>query len=140
MFFHRESYHSFVIDSRWLAASSDDNRKTLNRLSLGPISAEPFYEFIDDEVKLSKDQFAHGIFDLSQRVIENIENDNTLFAIDQQPYLQGNMTVQLLFWKAKYQLRLLSETKDPKIISTGPIFVKKDDINQLLRTLVGQYR
>ncbi|MDJ0661815.1 MAG: substrate-binding domain-containing protein [Crocosphaera sp.] len=108
-------------------------------LSLGPIGAEPFYDFIDD-VNLPQDKFAHGIFDLSQEIIDNInKSENTLFAIDQQPYLQGYMIVQLLFWKAKYQLRLRSETKGTNIISTGPNFLKKDELEQV-KSLIGQYR
>ncbi len=98
-------------------------------LSLGPKGAEPFYKFIECVKKINDQKcdnleeneydedflFAHGIFDLSKRIIDNINNENTLFAIDQQPYIQGYMIVQSLFWKVKYKLELQNKIEDTKI-------------------------
>lgn len=120
--------------------NQNQNFKTIY-LSLGPKGVKPFSKFINDN-NIDKEKFAHGIFDLSEEIIDNIQNGNTLFAIDQQPYLQGYMIVQSLFWKVKYKLEIQNKIEDTKIISTGSILIKKEDENKLkqIKELLGKYR
>ncbi|KST65150.1 hypothetical protein BC008_20340 [Mastigocoleus testarum BC008] len=102
-------------------------------LSLGQIGAAPFYEFMEDN-KLESSQIFHATFDLSKTIINNIENGRTLFAIDQQPYLQGYMVVQWLALIKNHNF-----TPPGKVISTGPSFVDKDNLDKV-KQQVGQYR
>ena len=102
-------------------------------LTLGPVSGTPFYEFIS-EVGLQPEQFAHGIFDLNQAIIDKIEEEITLFAIDQQPYLQGYLAVQWLTWKIRHEF-----TPPARVISTGPNFIDKSNL-KTVQLQVGQYR
>jgi simple sugar transport system substrate-binding protein len=57
-------------------------------MTLGPTGANPFYAFMD-AAGLSAGDVVHGTFDVTPEVVANLENGTTLFAIDQQPYLQG---------------------------------------------------
>src|SRR5688500_10915623 len=57
-------------------------------LTLGPNGAIPFYAFLEAE-GIGPDQVKHGTFDLSEEIVANIENEVTMFAVDQQPFLQG---------------------------------------------------
>ena len=102
-------------------------------LTLGPIGATSFYDFIEEE-RLQPDKIAYGTFDLSRRVVDKIEDGKTLFAVDQQPYLEGYMVVQWLTWKIRHAF-----SPPAKIISTGPSFVDKSNI-ETVQAQVGQYR
>ncbi|MGB7416604.1 MAG: hypothetical protein WA902_20540 [Thermosynechococcaceae cyanobacterium] len=57
-------------------------------------AAVPFYQVIANQ----KRAFSYGTFDLSRTVLNEIEKGTTLFAIDQQPYLEGYLAVQWLTW------------------------------------------
>ena len=102
-------------------------------LTLGPISATPFYQFIS-EVGLKPEQFAHGIFDLNQIIIDKVEEGITLFAVDQQPYLQGYLAVQWLTWKIRHEF-----IPPARLLPTGPNFVDKSNL-KIVKPQVGQYR
>jgi simple sugar transport system substrate-binding protein len=65
-------------------------------------------------------------FDLSTPVLQAIQQGDILFAVDQQPYLQGYLPIVLL----TLHKTNLSEVAAP-IIPTGPDFVTKDNVTQI---------
>ena len=62
--------------------------------------------------------------DISQAILEYIQNDMVMFSMDQQPYLQGYMGVVFAYLNVKYGL-----TPPPAPLSTGPAVVTDADIN-----------
>lgn len=99
-------------------------------LTLGPEAAVPFYQVIRNR----KETYHHGTFDLSRTILTAIEKGITLFAIDQQPYLEGYLTVQWLTWIQRHGF-----SPPSSIISTGPSFIDRSNVN-LIQEQVGQYR
>ncbi|MEO0376248.1 MAG: substrate-binding domain-containing protein, partial [Cyanobacteria bacterium P01_A01_bin.17] len=106
------------------------NSKTNLFLTLGPEAAVPFYQVIADR----GEEFRHGTFDLSRTILKEIEEGTTLFAIDQQPYLEGYLAVQWLTWIKRHAF-----SPPSPIISTGPSFVDRNNV-ALIQQQVGQYR
>ncbi len=106
------------------------NPETNLFLTLGPEAAVPFYEVISAR----KEAFSHGTFDLSRTILKEIEQGTTLFAIDQQPYLEGYLAVQWLTWIQRHAFSPPSQ-----IISTGPSFVDRNNVT-IVQQQVGQYR
>ena len=86
-------------------------------LTLGPGGAGPFYAFMEAQ-GLAPGDLKHGTFDLSEEISSHIEDGTTLFAIDQQPFLQGYGAVQTLMLKARYGIEPVLE-----VTPTGPSFV-----------------
>ncbi len=102
-------------------------------LTLGPTGANPFYAFLD-AAGLGAGEIIHGTFDVSPEIVANIENDVTLFAVDQQPFLQG--------YGAVMSLTLLERQKiSPAlpVTATGPGFVDKSNV-EIVKALAGTYR
>ncbi len=99
-------------------------------LTLGPEAAVPFYQVVSNR----KGTFRHGTFDLSRTILNEIEKGTTLFAIDQQPYLEGYLAVQWLTWIKRHGF-----SPPSPIISTGPSFVDLNNV-ALIQQQVGQYR
>ena len=64
-----------------------------------------------------------GTFDLSPEVLQAIQSNRMLFAIDQQPYLQGYLGVVLL---VKY-LETGAMAGGEQVIRTGPGFVTREN-------------
>jgi simple sugar transport system substrate-binding protein len=84
-------------------------------LTLGPSGANPFYAFLDAEgVK----NVVHGTFDVTPEVEAKIKDGTTLFAVDQQPYLQGYGAVMYLMLANKFGIRPALP-----VTATGPGFV-----------------
>jgi simple sugar transport system substrate-binding protein len=102
-------------------------------LTLGPETVSALDEFIA-EVGLRPNKIARGAFDLSQTILDKIEDRTTLFAVDQQPYLEGYLVVQWLTWRIRHGF-----TPPAKVISTGPTFVDKSNI-RMVKEQVGRYR
>ncbi|HLV97744.1 MAG TPA: sugar ABC transporter substrate-binding protein [Ktedonobacterales bacterium] len=71
-------------------------------------------------------QILLATFDVSSAVLQAIQQGTILFAIDQQPYLQGYLPIVLL---TLYKTNLDSVTTP--IINTGPVFVTKDNVAQV---------
>ncbi len=63
-----------------------------------------------------------------------IKDGTTLFGIDQQPYLQGYLSVQWLVWVNRYGF-----TPPGPITPTGPGFVDASNV-ALVEQLAGTYR
>ncbi|WP_299488154.1 sugar ABC transporter substrate-binding protein [Acaryochloris sp. IP29b_bin.137] len=108
----------------------DTNPETNIFLTLGPEAAVPFYEVIPEK----KENYIHGTFDLSRTILDEIEKGTTLFAIDQQPYLEGYLAVQWLTWIHRHAF-----SPPSSIMSTGPSFVDRSNV-EIVQQQVGQYR
>ncbi len=64
-----------------------------------------------------------GTFDLSEDVVSNIEAGKILFAVDQQPYVQGFLGVTALYLKSTNG----NEIGGGQPVYSGPAFVTKDN-------------
>jgi simple sugar transport system substrate-binding protein len=102
-------------------------------LTLGPNGANPFYAFLEAE-GMGPGDVLHGTFDLSAEIVANIENGATLFAVDQQPFLQGYGAVMALTL-----LKRQGITPALPVTPTGPGFVDQSNI-EIVKALAGQYR
>ncbi|GLQ93909.1 sugar ABC transporter substrate-binding protein [Dyella acidisoli] len=136
-----------------------NNPGTQAILALGPNSAEPSLQALQRMGLAGKVYFA--TFDLSSVIIDGIRKGYINFAIDQQPYLQGYMSIAALViahgdntrdaaaiittLKAnpKFQARLKDYGLDPVYtkdgVSSGPAFVTKDNVDTVAK-YAGQYR
>ncbi len=90
-------------------------------LTLGPGGAAPALAALRESGRLGK--IAVGTFDLTPEVLAGVRDGDLLFAIDQQPYLQGYLAVVLL---TKY-LETRAMPGGGEIIRTGPTFVTKEN-------------
>ena len=61
-----------------------------------------------------------GAFDSGEKVVQYVEEGRVLFAVDQQPYLQGYLAVRLLAWFAHTKQSLL-----PHVFESGPQFIEE---------------
>jgi len=102
-------------------------------LTLGPNGANPFYAFLEAR-GMKPGDILHGTFDLSPEIVAHIEDGTTLFAVDQQPFLQGYLSVTTLSL-------LLRQNIVPSlpVTPTGPGFVDKSNI-AIVKQLAGTYR
>lgn len=72
--------------------------------------------------------------DLSPKVLDHILNDKILFTIDQQQYLQGYLSVELMYLHAKYGFT------PPSKVPTGPAIVDKSVIPAVKKLVKEGYR
>jgi simple sugar transport system substrate-binding protein len=89
-------------------------------LMLGPGGAAPALAALKETNRLGR--IAVGTFDLTPEVLAAVRDGHLLFAIDQQPYLQGYLAVVLL---TKY-LETKAMPGGGEIIRTGPSFVTQE--------------
>ena len=63
-----------------------------------------------------------GAFDSGEKVVQYVADGRVLYAVDQQPYLQGYLAVRLLAWYAHTKQSLLSHLFEsgPQFIYEGP--------------------
>lgn len=104
------------------AALSDDVQGIL---ALGPTGAEPTLEALRSGGRLEDITF--GTFDLSPTVLQAIADGEMDFAIDQQQFLQGYLSVVLLTQYIQYGLLPGNE-----VVLTGPGFVTADNAAQVI--------
>lgn len=100
-------------------------------LTLGPNGANPFYVFVENE---GLTNFKHGTFDLSPEVNAHIASGVTMFAIDQQPFLQGYGGIQALNLLIRHGV-----SPALPVTPTGPGFVTKDNLTTV-EELAGEFR
>jgi len=92
-------------------------------MALGPTGAAPVLAAqLPTTVKLAT-------FDLSPAVLAAVHDGRMLFAVDQQPYLQGYLPVVLLAEQAKHGIAPAAGT----LIPTGPHFVTRADAAQAMQ-------
>lgn len=89
--------------------------------TLGPASAAPALAALRESGKFGSIPVA--TFDLTPEVLAGIRDGAILFAIDQQPYLQGYLAVVLM---TKY-LETRAMPGGGQVIRTGPSFVTQED-------------
>lgn len=84
-------------------------------LTVGPSGANPFYAFLEADKPAKA---LHGTFDLSPEIEAKIKDGTTLFAVDQQPFLQGYGAVMYLMLANKFGIRPALP-----VTATGPGFI-----------------
>jgi simple sugar transport system substrate-binding protein len=93
-------------------------------LTLGPSAAEPTLQALEELDLVGKVKL--GTFDLSPGVLQAVRDGKMVFAIDQQQYLQGYLSVAFLTLHKKYGLMPAGT------VMTGPGFVTKDTAAQVI--------
>jgi len=96
-------------------------------LTLGPGAAMPALDAIRASGLAKRVKLA--TFDLSPDVLAAVRDGKMLFAVDQQPYLQGYLPVMLLAQRARYGVF----PSQGKLIPTGPNFVTKANAAEVIR-------
>lgn len=102
-------------------------------LALGPSVAEPILEVLKREGLL--DRITLATFDLTPQILQAIRDGDVLFAIDQQQYLQGYLPIIML---TLYITN--ANTPGDVIMRTGPGFVTKDNVDQVIELSVAGTR
>ena len=69
-------------------------------------------------------------------MLEAVRDGKILFAVDQQPYLQGYLPVMLLAERARYGVF----PREGELIPTGPQFVTDENAAEVLRLSAGGFR
>jgi simple sugar transport system substrate-binding protein len=96
-------------------------------LTLGPGGTRPAMDAVRASGLDGRVTFAS--FDLSPDVLAAVRDGDLLFAVDQQPYLQGYLPVILLAQQARHQLF----PGRGELIPTGPQFVTSDNAAEVIR-------
>ena len=78
-----------------------------------------------------QDSVQVGTFDISPEILKAVQNGDLLFGIDQQMFLQTYASAVTLVTYIQYRLRPVTA------VPTGPLFVTKDDAQEIL-TLSGE--
>lgn len=94
-------------------------------LALGPTGAAPALAAVREAGRLGEIRLA--TFDLSPEVIDAIVDGSMLFAVDQQPYLQGYLPIVTL---VNY-LETLALPGGGEVVKTGPGFVTAETAEQV---------
>ena len=74
-----------------------------------------------------QDSVQVGTFDISPEILKAVQNGDLLFAIDQQMFLQTYASAVTLVTWIQYRLRPAAA------VPTGPLFVTKDDAQEILK-------
>lgn len=93
-------------------------------LALGPSMTQPALRALEETETHGRVTMA--TFDLSPRILQGMVDGDILFAIDQQPYLQGYLPV--IFMNLHYRNR--SAFPDD-VTRTGPALVTKENVDEL---------
>ena len=96
-------------------------------MTLGPAGAIPALAALNAGGLAQRIKLA--TFDLSPDVLEAVRRGRMLFAVDQQPYLQGYLPVIMLSEEVKHGIF----PAKGELIRTGPHFVTKDTADQAMR-------
>jgi len=116
-----------VIAQRRMAEALTGDEDVDGILTLGPGGAKPALDAVrasglESRVKLAT-------FDLSPDVLAAVRDGKMLFAVDQQPYLQGYLPVMLLAERARYGVF----PGEGELIPTGPKFITKAEAPEVIR-------
>lgn len=96
-------------------------------VSLGPGIALPALDAV--AASGQKSRITVATFDLSPEVLEAVRDGDILFAVDQQPYLQGYLPVILLAEQTRHQVF----PGKGSLIPTGPQFVTEENAEDVIR-------
>jgi simple sugar transport system substrate-binding protein len=100
--------------------------------TLGPLGAHPTLRLLDDQDLIGKVKLA-GV-DLSDTMIDAIKEDEMVFTVEQQQYLQGYLPINLLILYNKYGLIPHDD------ILTGPAIVDKGNVGVVEEMVSQNYR
>ena len=92
--------------------------------TLGPLPADAFYLFADEAGKAPGD-ILHATHDTSPAIFNRIRDGYTVQAVDQQPYLQGYLTVVFLYLHKEFGLSLASDAL------TGPFVINSQNVDKI---------
>jgi simple sugar transport system substrate-binding protein len=115
-------------------AQAVQDRSADGVLTLGAAAAVPALEAAD--IVRSGRRVKLATFDLSPEVLEAVRDRRMLFAVDQQPYLQGYLPIVLLAERARH---LLMPPRG-ELIPTGPDFVTPDTAAEVLELTRSGFR
>lgn len=101
-------------------------------LTLGIVSAEATVSAVS-KLDLDNNALFFATFDISQTIIEAIINHEIDVAVDQQPYLQGFLSVVLLANYIRYDIMPVNN------IDSGPRFITRDKLGKI-KEYIGKYR
>ncbi len=93
-------------------------------ITLGPTSTMPALRALSARGRLGELTFA--TFDVSPEILDAIEAGEIAFAIDQQPYLQGYLPVNLLALRLRNENEVANE-----VVRTGPVFVTPENVERI---------
>ncbi len=96
-------------------------------VTLGPNGADPALAALSASGFESRIKLA--TFDLSPDVLSGVQDGRILFAVDQQPYLEGYLPIVLLAERARHGLFPAAGG----LIPTGPRFVTPDNVSDAIR-------
>ena len=100
--------------------------------ALGPIPTHAQMVFLEEQNLLGK--VKQTAFDLDPKILDGIQSGQLICTVDQQPYLEGYLTVMWLYLNAKYGL-----VPDPEE-KTGPTIVDISNIESVIKGVEGGYR
>jgi simple sugar transport system substrate-binding protein len=100
--------------------------------ALGPIPTHAQMVFLEEENLLGK--VKQTAFDLDPKILDGIKNGQIIATVDQQPYLEGYLTVMWLYLNVEYGLM-----PDPQE-ATGPTIVDISNIESVVKGIEGGYR
>lgn len=101
--------------------------------TLGPLPADAFYLYTEEEGKKPGD-ILHATHDTSPAIFEHIRKGYTVQAVDQQPYLQGYLTVSFLYLNHAYGLTLAQD------VLTGPFSINAANVDRIAALMGQGYR
>lgn len=107
-----------------IEAALEEDPEVDGILTLGPAGAIPTLAALRNSGRM--EQITYATFDLSPEVLKAVGSGNALFAIDQQPYLQGYLAVAALAQNAQRGVHPVGSVR------TGPSFVTEEEAAEIL--------
>lgn len=101
--------------------------------TLGPLPADAFYLFLEEEGR-EAGEILHVTHDTSTAIFDHIRSGYTVQAVDQQPYLQGYLTVSFLYLNNAYGLTLAQD------VLTGPFAIDAANVDRISRLVADGFR
>lgn len=101
--------------------------------TLGPLPADAFYLFANEQGKGPGD-ILHATHDTSPAIFDHIRSGYTVQAVDQQPYLQGYLTVVFLYLHNEFGLTLAQD------VLTGPFGINAQNVDRIAQLMKAGYR
>ncbi len=101
--------------------------------TLGPLPADALYLYMEDEA-LAVGDLLHVTHDTSGAIFDRIRTGYTLQAIDQQPYLQGYLSVMFLYLHKRFGLSLASDAL------TGPFVIDATNVDTIADLVAQGFR
>lgn len=111
-----------------VAAYLEHNSDLDGIVALGPVAAEPALQALDEAGKFGKVHLS--TFDLSPAIVRALVKKQMAFAVDQQQWLQGYLSVLFLANHAKYGLIVQND-----LFLTGPSFVTPENAGRVVDLL-----